>query len=88
MIFDNIEAKITAAEAAAATTLEAEVTPAGASAAASPSTPTSTASTSASASASTSATEQPDRAEHDEVVMLDGPTSIEDAPLTSSNPFF
>jgi outer membrane scaffolding protein for murein synthesis (MipA/OmpV family) len=82
MILDNIEAKMAAAEAAAATPPpEATAELAGASA-------TSFASTPASASASASATEQPDRAKHDEVVVLDGPASTQDASSTSPNPFF
>jgi hypothetical protein len=95
MILDEIDAKIAAAEAAA-TTLppEAVLAPAGAlaSPAASATTGASTtasASTLASATAATSVspTEHPDRAEHNEVVMLDGPASIQDVSSSSPNCF-
>jgi hypothetical protein len=84
-ILDDIEAKMAAAEAAATTpSPEQEPTPARASAIMFSSTPASA----ASASASASMTEQAHRAENDEVVMINGPTSTQDAPLASSNPFF
>jgi hypothetical protein len=77
---DAIEAKIAAAQAAAAAPTP-EQEPADASA-----------TTPASASASTSATEHAHRTDHDEFIMIDGPTSTRDAPSASAspnpNPFF
>jgi hypothetical protein len=82
MILGDIEAKMAAAEAVAATPPpEAEPTPAGVSATSSATTHASA----ASASVLASATEQADWVEHDEVVVLDGPTVTQDAPSTSPN---
>ncbi|KAK1693647.1 hypothetical protein QYE76_010344, partial [Lolium multiflorum] len=82
-ILNDIEAKMAAAEAAAATPTP-EQEPADASTAASAATP-------ASASASASATEQTEHAHHradrDEFIVIDGPTSTQDA-SASPNPFF
>jgi hypothetical protein len=78
MILDDIQAKITATEAAAATPPpEAVAAPAGASATSSANTPV-----------SASVTEQPDRAEHDKVVVFNGSTSTQDTSSMSPNPFF
>ncbi|KAK1667058.1 hypothetical protein QYE76_055217 [Lolium multiflorum] len=77
MILDDIEAKRAAAEAAEATPpLEQEPAPADTSATASASIPVSA----ASASASASAMEQAHQAEYDEFIVIDGPTSTQDAP--------
>ncbi|KAK1697704.1 hypothetical protein QYE76_014401 [Lolium multiflorum] len=78
-IIGDIEAKMAAAEAAAATPTP-EQEPADASA-------TTYAIAPASASASASATEHAHRTDHDEFVVIDGPTSTQDAPLVSRNPF-
>jgi hypothetical protein len=89
MILDDIEAKMAAAEAAAASPSgpEQESTPTDASTTSYASTPASTASASASASVSASATEKAHRAVHDEVVVIDGPTSTQDAVSASPNHF-
>jgi hypothetical protein len=85
IILDDIEAKMATAEAAASTSPpEQEPALADTSATMSASTPASA----VSASASASPTEQTHRGENDEVIVISGPTSTQDAPTTSPNPFF
>jgi hypothetical protein len=77
-ILDDIDAKMAAAEAAtqiAVATPTSEQEPADASATTSASTPA-------------SATEHAHRADHDEVIVIDGPTPTQYAPSASPNPFF
>jgi hypothetical protein len=79
-ILDVIEAKMAATEAAAQAAVAAPT----------PEQEPADATTPASASASTSATEHIHRADHDEFIVIDGPTSTQDAPSASpyDNPFF
>jgi hypothetical protein len=90
MILDDIQTKMAATEEAATIPPpEATTTPAAASATSFASTHVSelaSASASTSASASASAMEQADRAEHDKVVLLDDPTSTQDAFSMLPNP--
>jgi hypothetical protein len=82
-ILDAIEAKMAATEAAAQAVAAAptpEQEPADAAATSSATTPTS-------ASASTSATKHAHRADHDEFIVIDGPTSTQDAPSVSASPY-
>ncbi|KAK1630282.1 hypothetical protein QYE76_004597 [Lolium multiflorum] len=85
-ILDDIEAKMAAAEAvseaatqAAATTPTPEQEPADASATGSATTP-------ASATTTASAAEHAHRADHDEFIVIDGPTSTQDASSSSVSP--
>jgi small-conductance mechanosensitive channel len=75
-ILDDIEAKMAAAQAAASTPTP-EQEPADAFATASASTP---------ASAYVLASEHAHRTDHDEVAVIDGPASTQDAPLASASP--
>jgi hypothetical protein len=78
MILDEIDAKNCVGRSSGS-----NPTSGGASATASSSTPASS-----SASALASSMGQPDRAEHDEVIVLNGPTSTQDVPSSPPNYFF